>query len=205
MIVDESNIVTYTKDKNGKDVKNINFDQFAYYEVAKCNRQEIGIHKNAQNGVSDYASWGCGDAADLNAAVGKQWLALYVNRAGEKGKPILADSLTLKKGEDSEKTPADRNGFLHMFALNETPVKIDNTDYSYRDDNEGMYLYWNTDANAYTASAFNGGSLALVGVCGLALGIVGTTLVLLPKLKKKKKKQPDKQAENHRSLQLITD
>ena len=85
MIVDESDIVSYTTDKNGKQVKLINFDQFAYYEVVKCNRQEIGIHKNAQNGVSDYKSWGCGDAADINADVGKQWLAMYVNRSSAKG------------------------------------------------------------------------------------------------------------------------
>ena len=189
MIVDESNIVTHTKDKNGKGVKNINFDQFAYYEVAKCNRQEIGINKDAQSGVSDYASWGCGDAADLNADTGREWLALYVNRAGEKGKPILADSLILKTGFGSEKTPADRNGFLHMFTRADTPVKIDNIAFCYNDDFNGMYLYWNTDANAYTASAFNGGTLALVGIGGLALGIVGTTLVFLPKLKKKKEEE----------------
>ena len=200
MIVDESDIVSYTTDENGKQVKLINFNQFAYYEVVKCNRQEIGLHKNVQSGVSDYKSWGCGDAADLNADVGKQWLAMYVNRSAAKGNPILADTLTLKTGKDSEKTPADCNGCLHMFTY-ANPVKIDDEAYCYRSDKEGMYLYWNGDETAFaaststgantsggstsTASAFNAGYLALAGIGGLALGILGTTLVMLQKKKKK--------------------
>ena len=81
MIVDEADIVTYTTNSEGKPVKNITFDQFVYYEAVKCNRQEIGLHTNAQDGVSKYEEWGCGDAADINADVGRQWLALYVNRS----------------------------------------------------------------------------------------------------------------------------
>ena len=200
MIVDESDIVTYVKDKNGKDVKLINFDQFAYYEAVKCNRQEIGLHKNVQSGVSDYKSWGCGDTADLNADVGKQWLAMYVNRSAGKGNPILADTIKLQTGKDSEKTPADCNGCLHMFTYT-NPVKIDDEAYCYRSDKEGMYLFWKGDETAFakstatgtntsgetqTASAFNGGFLALAGIGGLIIGILGATIVLLPKLKKKK-------------------
>lgn len=202
MIVDESDIVTYVKDKNGKDVKLINFDQFAYYEAVKCNRQEIGLHKNVQSGVSDYKSWGCGDVADLNADVGKQWLAMYVNRSAGKGNPILADTLKLQTGKDSEKTPSGCNGCLHIFTY-ANPVKIDDEAYCYRSDKEGMYLFWQGDETAFakstataaaatadtpssTASAFNAGFLALAGIGGLIIGILGTTIVLLPKLKKKK-------------------
>ncbi|MBQ7504787.1 MAG: hypothetical protein IJT79_05655 [Ruminococcus sp.] len=188
MIVDEANIVTRTKDEDGNVVEHIDFDHFDYYTVAKCNRQEVGIHTSAQNGVSDYKSWGCGDAADLNADVGLQWLALYVNRAGEQGKPILADTLKLQKGKEGSKAPAGYNGCLHMFAST-NPVKIDDTAFCYRDDNDGMYLFWQTDANAYpsaTASVFNVGLLALVGIGGLALGILGTTLIMLPKIRKRK-------------------
>ena len=200
MIVDESDIVSYTTDKNGKQVKLINFDQFAYYDVVKCNRQEIGIHKNAQNGVSDYKSWGCGDAADINADVGKQWLAMYVNRSSAKGDPILADTLMLQKGSD--KKPDNCNGCLHFFTF-ENAAKLDDTAYCYRDDNKGMYIFWKGDETALaeststgantsggstsTASAFNAGYLALAGIGGLALGILCTTLVMLPKLKKKEK------------------
>lgn len=205
MIVDEADIVTYTTDENGEEVKNINFDQFAYYEVVKCNRQEIGIHTSAQGGVSDYESWGCGDAADINADVGKQWLAMYVNRSSAKGNPILADTLKLQKG--SEKTPDDCNGCLHMFTFT-NPVKIDETAYCYRDDNNGMYLFWKGDETVFakststgadttttsgepssTASAFNGGYLALAGIGGLVLGILGATAVMFPMMKKKREEE----------------
>ena len=37
----------------------------------------------------------------------------------------------------------------------------------------------------------NGGTLALAGIGGPALGILGTTLVKLPKLKKKKEEEAE--------------
>ncbi len=184
MIVDEADIVSYTTDKKGNKVKQITFDQFAYYEVVKCNRQEIGLHTSAQGGVDEYQNSGCGDAADINADVGKQWLALYINRSKAKGDPILADSLTLKTGEGSEKKPNGYSGCLHMFN-EENPVLIDNEDYCYRSDNDGMYLYWKTEKDSsLTASVFGGGTIAISAVGGLALGIVGTSLFMLPKKKK---------------------
>lgn len=188
MIVDEADIVNYTPGENGKSIKNINFDQFDYYEVVKCNRQEVGLHGNAQKGVSSYVEWGCGDAADLNADIGKQWLALYVNRSPEKGNPILADSLTVQYKET--KTPEGCNGYLHMFGVKDTPVKLDNMDYCYRADKGGIYLFWNSDAAAYTSSAFSqGGVIAISAAGGLMAGILGATAVLLPKKKKREAAQ----------------
>ena len=69
------------------------------------------------------------------------------------------------------------------------PVKIDDKAFCYREDNKGMYLFWKTDDDAYpsaAASAFNPGFLALAGIGGLVIGILGTTLVMFPKLKKKR-------------------
>jgi hypothetical protein len=202
MIVDEADIVTYTTNSEGKKVKNITFDQFVYYEVVNCNRQQIGIHTNAQGGVSDYAGWGCGDAADINADVGKQWLAIYINRSPKKGNPILADSLLLRTGaeevkkgkqaSEAAKMPSGYNGCLHMFA-SESPVKIDNEKYCYRSDNQGMYLYWKGDTGAFTASSFGtGGTIAVSAVGGLIVGILGATAVLLPKKKKEQEPEPAK-------------
>ena len=200
MIVDEADIVTYTKNSEGKKVKNITFDQFVYYEAVPCNRQQIGIHTNAQGGVSDYAEWGCGDAADINADVGKQWLAIYINRSPKKGNPILADSLLLRTGaeevkkgnqaSEAAKKPSGYNGCLHMFA-SESPVKIDNVKFCYRSDNQGMYLYWKGDTGAFTASSFGtGGTIALSAVGGLIVGLAGATAVLLPKKKKEQGHEP---------------
>ncbi len=189
MIVDEADIVNYSTDENGKQVKEITFDQFAYYEVVKCNRQEIGLHKNAQDGVDEYDDWGCGDAADLNADVGKQWLALYVNRSSAKGNPILADSITVQYG--SSGTPKGCTGNLHMFTFT-NPVDVGDAAYCFRNDKNGTYLFWDSDKEAYsasteTASAINYGYLALAAIGGLALGIVGTTCVIIPKRKKENK------------------
>ncbi|MBR5031903.1 MAG: hypothetical protein IKX49_04260, partial [Clostridia bacterium] len=191
MIVDEADIVSYTTNSEGKKVKNITFDQFVYYEVVKCNRQQVGINPSAQTGVSDYESWGCGDAADINGDVGKQWLAIYANRSTKKGNPILADSFVLRTGKeeiakggkatDAANMPSGCNGCLHMFS-SESPLRIDNEKFCYRSDNNGMFLYWKGDEKAFadasqTASAFgSGGYMALTGVGGLALGIVGTAL-----------------------------
>ena len=186
MIVDEADIVSYTSGENGQPNKHINFNQFDYYEVVKCNRQEVGLHGSAQKGVSRYVEWGCGDAADLNADIGKQWLALYVNRSPEKGNPILADSLTIQY--KSTATPENCNGYLHMFGVKDTPVKLDNMAYCYRADKGGLYLFWQSDAAAYTAasSAFSqGGVIAISAAGGVIAGALGAVAILLPKKKKR--------------------
>ncbi len=184
MMVDEADIVEYKTGADGKQEKVITFRDYAYYEVVKCNRQEIGLHQNAQDDVEKYAEWGCGDAADLNADVGKEWLAMYVNRSSAKGNPILADSLTVQY--KSAAMPSGCTGTLHMFLMS-APVKLDETLYCYRDDHEGMYLFWKSDEKAYTASAFNYGYLALAAIGGAIVGVLATTLVLLPKRKKDEK------------------
>lgn len=198
MIVDKHDIQTTVKGDDGKEITVTNFDQFMYYDVVKCNRQEVGLSPSAQTNVAKYKEWNCGDAADINGDVGQEWVAMYVNRSPKKGNPILADTLKLKLGEDSEKMPADCNGCLHFFTI-KSPFKMDDDNYSYnqyKDKNgkTGMYLYWRGDENAFkeasvTGSVFNGGYFALAGIGGLALGILGTTLVMLPKLKKRKEEE----------------
>ena len=181
MIVDEHDIVSYTTGADGQQKKLINFDQFMYYDVVKCNRQEIGINGSAQGGVEKYKEWGCGDAADINADVGREWLAMYVNRSPAKGNPILASTLTIVTGTKDQ--PANLDGCLHFFGSS-APAMLDDTAYCYRSDNNGMYMYWATDANAYTASAFNAGYIAIAALGGLAVGIVGTTVAMSAKKKK---------------------
>ena len=184
-IVHEDDIVKYDVDGEGNVVKTIDIDQYVYYEVVKCNRQAVGINKKAQTGVSDYASWGCGDAADLKCDIGKQWLALYVNKSREKGDPILADSIVVQYGTGT--MPKDCTGCLHAFTYTNA-MDIGSDAYSYRNDKKGIYLFWKSDADAFmkTASTFNKGYLALAAFGGLAVGIVGTTVALYPKRKKNK-------------------
>ncbi len=192
LIVDEADIVSYLTDKDGNPIldekgnqkKNIDFDQYVYYDVVKSNRQAVGQIGDWQNGVSDYKKWGCGDAADLNCDCGKQWLAMYVNKSPEKGNPILANSLTYQTG--SSKTPANCTRGLHYFCY-DYAMNIADEAYAYNDDKGGIYLFWNEDAKAYnTASAFSKGQLALAGIGGLAVGIFGATAVMLLTNKRRK-------------------
>ena len=193
LIVDEADIVTYLTDKDGNAIldekgnqkKNIDFDQYVYYDVVKSNRQAVGQIGDWQKGVSDYKKWGCGDAADLNCDCGKQWLALYVNKSPEKGNPILADSLTYQTG--SNEMPSGCTRGLHYFCY-EYAMNIADEAYAYNDDKGGIYLFWNEDDKAYAAaSAFSAGQLALAGIGGLAIGILGATAVMLMKRKKEEK------------------
>ena len=81
-IVDEADIVTYVTDENGDPVlnangeqkRNINFDQFVYYDVVKCNRPEFKNKEANWESRNEYIEWGCEEAADLNADLGRQWL-----------------------------------------------------------------------------------------------------------------------------------
>ena len=188
-IVDEADIVSYTTDKNGNEVKNIDFDQFVYYEVVKCNRQDIGVNSKAQDGVDQYAEWGCGDAADLNCDIGKQWLALYTVKSSAKGNPILADSLKLQTGSDA--MPSGCTAPLHFFTYTYA-ADLGDEAYAYDNNMNGVYFFWDTDSNAYTVSSFTTGQLALAGIGGLAVGILGATVVMLST--KKRKETPEAQA-----------
>ena len=186
-IVDEADLVSYTTDRSGNTVKRIDFNQYVYYEVVKCNRQDIGVNSKAQDGVAQYAEWGCGDAADLNCDIGKQWLALYTVKNTAKGDPILADSLTYQTGSDA--MPNGCTAPLHFFTYSYA-VDLGDTAYAYHNDLNGIYLFWSSDSSAFaTASSFSTGQMALAGIGGLAVGILGASAVMLAT--KKRKDTPD--------------
>ena len=183
-IVDEADIVSYDTDEEGNERKLIQFDQFVYYGAVQCNRQEVGEISDWQKGVSDYASWGCGDAADLNGDFGREWLALYMAKSSKKGDPILADSLTLQYG--SKDMPEGCSKALHMFTY-ESAVDVGDTAYSFNNNKNGVYFFWDVDEGAFSrdvASAFDGGTAAMAGGVGLLVGIIGTAIVM-----RKKKEQ----------------
>ena len=189
MIVDEADLVTYVTDKhgnpvydtNGQQKKNIDFDQFVYYNAVKCNRQEVGNIGDWQKGVEQYAAEGCGDVADLNCDMGKQWLALYTSKNSAKGDPSLANSLKFQNGTDS--TPQGCSQGLHFFTYTYAADLSDQA-YAFNGPEGGMYLFWDTDEMAYTASDFTTGQMALAGIGGLVTGILGTSLVVYGKKRK---------------------
>ena len=197
MIVDEADIVTYTKDENGEDVRSIEFDQYVYYQAVKCNRPEVGEISDWNSGVAEYKDHNCYDIADLNCDYGQEWLAMYKNYALEKGDPILADSLTVRYGGDV--MPDDADKALHFFSYTYA-ADLGDTAYSYNNKQNGVYCFWAADAaagakaraamagNASTAgSTFSVGQFALGGAAGLAIGICGMVLIMALRKKKEEK------------------
>ncbi|MBP0973008.1 MAG: hypothetical protein J5851_03780, partial [Oscillospiraceae bacterium] len=179
-IVDEADIVSYTTDANGVEKKNIEFDQYVYYEAVKCNRQDYSRVEDPQNGVNHYNEWGCGDLADLNCDTGKQWLALYTVKSPKKGDPILADSLKLQTG--SNKLPINCNGGLHLFTY-DSYVDIADEAYCY-EPGKKLYFFWKSSGASETSSVFSTGIAALAGVAGLVVGALGTATIMMSKKKK---------------------
>ena len=152
MIVDEADIVTYTKDENGESVKNVEFDQYVYYTAAKCNRPEVGEISDWQSGVKKYQDHNCYDIADLNCDYGQEWLALYKNYSLAKGDPILADSLKVQYGSDE--MPKGATNALHLFTYTYA-ADLGDTAYSYNNKQNGK-LYYKLDSHWTELGAFYG-------------------------------------------------
>ncbi len=195
MIVDESDIVTYLTDDNGEPIldekgnqkKTIDFKTYEYYTAVKCNRPEVGEIGDWNDGVSDYKDQDhyCYDIADLNADMGQEWIALYTVKSQDKGDPILADSLKVQYGKNA---PEGYKTGLHLFTYTNV-VDLGDTAWSYNNKKGGVRLYWKADEGAFAgnaASTFGTGQLALAGIGGLIIGILGSSLVLLPRRRKEK-------------------
>ena len=78
---------------------------------------------------------------------------------------------------------------LHFFTYSYA-VDLGDTAYAYHNDLNGIYLFWSSDSSAFaTASSFSTGQMALAGIGGLAVGILGASAVMLAT--KKRKENPD--------------
>ena len=162
-IVDEADITTLDSDGNTLVTRN----DTAYFTAAPTNRPETHEQYTA---LQDYA--------DLNGDVGKEWLALYYARNAY-GAPILADSFRVVTGSTS--IPEGYAGGIHMFGSN-AAANLTDSRYTYKDDLNGIYVYYQTEAPATAAaSVFSGGALALVGAgsaaAGAAVGAAGAALL----------------------------
>ena len=148
---------------------------YIYYDCTKCNRAEVGMKNNT-----------LGDCGDMNGDVMKEWLALYTTKDTRAGDPIKA-GFTVKKGTSTlpvNTVPLSFFGF-------ESAVNMTDTNYTYNNDKNGIYLYYKTDANAsYTSTVITNNALVTTGVlsaiggaalCGLITALAG----------KRRKKSPD--------------
>ena len=173
-IVDEADITTADEEGNRLVVRN----DAAYYTVASTNRPE---NHEQHEALQNYA--------DLNGDVGQQWLALYsVKLPG--GEPILADSFKAVTGTTS--IPEGYTKGIHMFGSS-AAANLTDSRYTYNDKQNGIYVYYKTEAttSSETASVFSGNAIALVGAgCGLAGAALGSLVTVFVK-KKKEELQPE--------------
>ena len=185
-IVEEADI-TATNERGEKVMLK---NQTAYYKAVSCNRTDGGSKIEKQNHEILL------DRADLNGDVGKQWLALYSVKY-ENGMPILADSLKFKLGKGG--APEGYTTGIHMFgeeAVQNLTDASKSMPLCYNDPHEGTYIFFKRDtAKTAAGSLFSGGSLALGGVIGLAVGGLLTFAVI--QLANKKKKKEAEQAQSN--------
>ena len=171
-IVDEKDITAY----NAKGEKIVIKNQGAYYKAAKCNRAENAEYYKV-----------LGEVSDLNGDVGKQWLALYVER-NEAKDPILADSFFV-----SSKTeiPAGYETGIHMFG-SAAAENLNNPLYVWNESAPKVYVYFKLDQSAVsgagvTGAVFTGGTLAFTAAAGLAVGALAAALGMTAFRKRKEK------------------
>lgn len=170
-MVDEKDIIGYNKKGEKIMLKN----QTAYYKAVESNRTESAEFYKV-----------LGNRADMNGDVGRQWLALYSVKK-ELMEPILASSLQVVVGKAD--VPAGYTTGIHMFG-SDAAFNLNSSLYDWANNAPSVYVYFQTDDTAAntTGSVFTGGTLALAGGAGIALGAVVTALAMTLKRKSDKKK-----------------
>ena len=167
-IVDEKDIIGYNRNGEKIVLKN----QSAYYKAVESNLKK-----------GDFKFDEIENLADMNGCVGKQWLALYAvkNVAMD---PILASSLTAVVG--SSEIPAGYTTGIHMFG-SEAAFNLNSSLYDWNNSATSVFVYFKTDDSVSNTagSNFTGGTVALTGGAGLALGALATAIGMTATKKKK--------------------
>ena len=163
-MIDEKDLIGFNKKGEKVVLKN----QSAYYKAVECNRSETAEYYKV-----------LGTCADMNGDVGKQWLALYSVKK-ELMDPILASSLKVVVG--SMEIPAGYETGVHMFGT-EAAFNLNSSLYDWNNSAPSVFIYFKTDDTAAgaVASNFTGGTIALAGGAGIALGALVTTFAMKKK------------------------
>ena len=158
-MVDEKDITGF----NSKGEKIVLKNQTAYYKAVECNRSENAEFYKV-----------LGSSADMNGDVGRQWLALYAVK-NEMMDPILASSLKVVVGDTT--VPNDYSTGIHMFG-SAAAFNLNSSLYDWNKDAKSVFVYFKTDdsATSTTGSNFSGGTLALAGGAGIAVGALVTAV-----------------------------
>ena len=173
-MVDEKDIVVY----NDKNEKIVIKNQSAYYKAVECNR------KKGDSYFDDI-----GTCADMNGCVNPQWLALYAQKS-DTVSPILASSLKVVVGIKS--IPAGYTTGIHMFG-EDSAFNLNSERYCWNSGAKSVFVYYKSDTSTSSSASaagsnFTGGTVALAGVGGLALGALISGIAVTAADKKKSKK-----------------
>ena len=167
-IIDEKDLVSYNK----KGEKIVLKNQSAYYKAVESNLED-----------GDFKFDEIGAVADMNGCVGKQWLVLYSN-SNELMNPILASSLKAVIG--SSEIPSGYSKGIHMFG-SDAAFNLNSNLYDWNESAKSVFVYYKTDdfAASTTGTTFSGGTLALTGGAGLAIGALATAFATKSSRKKR--------------------
>ena len=156
---------------------------YTYYTAVKCNREDAGMVTDATKLLGDYG--------DLNGDVGRQWVALYTTKDKAAGNPITAD---IKVQYEDSKLPSEESTALSMFGEDSAQnLTNEQSGYTYDDDKEGIYLFYNTDTSAFAGSVFSNSSYILVSVAAAIVVGVAAFFVGMGVQKKKFKGEAEAQ------------
>ena len=160
------------------------------YTAVQCNREEyFGTDYSKQSG----------NAADLNADEGKQWLALYVSKNSAAGRPVKPEFIV----QSDTQAPGGMEGTIHMIG-EKGAANLDKEEYRYYStigsalhsiktsfaEDKPAYVFYGTSnfyktydesAGNMTASVVGSGTSVIFGAAGLvvgaAIGIIITNIV----------------------------
>ncbi len=127
---------------------------YAFYSVVKCNRVQMGMSDDRTEILEDYG--------DLNGDVGRQWLALYISKDPNAGDPVTTD---LKVRYEDSNLPSSEYTALSLFCENSARNLTDKkSGFTYADDKNGIYMFFNTDKYVFAGSVFSNGLYITAGV-----------------------------------------
>ncbi len=150
---------------------------YTYYIPAKCNRADAKMVTDETKLLGDYG--------DLNGDVGRQWVALYTTKDKAAGNPITTD-FTVQYNNTA--LPNEGCNVLSMFGEDSAQnLTNEQSGYTYDDDKDGIYMFFNTDASAFTGSVFTNSIYLLASVAAALLVGVAAFFAGMAVQKKKNK------------------
>ncbi len=148
---------------------------FTYYTAVTCNRKQVGM-------VTDKTEL-LGDFGDLNGDVGRQWVALYTTKDKAAGNPVTTFDVRYESSNLPDESSTALSMFCESVAQNLTNEKAG---YTYDDDKNGIYMFFNTDSSAFAASVFSNGAYMTLSITVAVVIAVAAFLVGVYTGKKKK-------------------